>query len=70
MTESAPIILVVDDEALQRDLLTQQLAQLGYGAPLLATDGIDALVQYELHADAIELIISDLLMPEMDGLVL
>ncbi|OYT69809.1 MAG: hypothetical protein CFK52_12915 [Chloracidobacterium sp. CP2_5A] len=57
-------ILVVDDNALNRDLLTVRLAQQGY-AVVTASNGREAL---ELVAgSAFDLILLDIMMPEMDG---
>lgn len=60
-------ILVVDDDADARTVTKLALEQGGYAVEL-ATDGIDALEKMErLHPD---LIISDILMPRMDGFAL
>lgn len=58
-------LLVVDDNALNRDLLSRQLARKGY---LVATaeNGRDALER--LEEQAFDLVLLDILMPEMDGI--
>ena len=63
-------ILLVDDDELQLTLLGMQLANLGYTDVILARGGDEALAQFERHGTEINLIISDLSMPGMDGLVL
>lgn len=58
-------ILIVDDDALIRELLKDSLAGEGYQI-LEAADGSEALVQAEL--DPPDLIIMDIVMPRMDGI--
>jgi EAL domain-containing protein (putative c-di-GMP-specific phosphodiesterase class I)/ActR/RegA family two-component response regulator len=70
MTASANMILVVDDDEFQRDLISVQLAGLGWKHVLLAASGDEALAKFDAHGSAISAIISDLSMPGMDGLVL
>lgn len=60
-------VLVVDDEKLLRDLLSQILKRDGLRV-LTATDGREALDI--LESNQIALVISDISMPEMDGLEL
>ena len=60
-------ILVVDDEATARNGLGKLLEQEGYQVDL-AADGVEALSAVTEHAPA--LIISDLKMPNMDGMEL
>ncbi len=57
-------ILIVDDDVLSREFLQ---ALLGYGGHRLldASDGVQALSM--AHAEQPELIITDILMPNMDG---
>jgi CheY-like chemotaxis protein/signal transduction histidine kinase len=57
-------ILVVDDRALNRELLVSVLGHFGHTV-VQASDGADALAQ--LRADPADLVITDLLMPNMDG---
>ncbi len=60
-------ILVVDDEPKMRRVLEIMLEKIGYGV-YSAANGVEAL---EIFAhDAIDLIITDLRMPEMDGVEL
>jgi len=60
-------ILAVDDEPNMRRLLEISLRQAGY-KPLLAADGNEALVQ--IKNQHIDLVVSDLHMPGMNGLAL
>ena len=58
-------ILLIDDDALVRDILRQMLERAGYDV-VEAASGRDGLQQYQ--ATAIDLIITDILMPDQDGL--
>jgi adenylate cyclase len=57
-------ILVVDDEPFNRDLLAQELELLDHEA-VAAVDGRDALQR--LAGEAVDLILLDIMMPDMDG---
>jgi CheY-like chemotaxis protein len=70
MDSLSSTILVVDDDELQRDMVGMQLTNLGYRRILLAASGLEALTLLDSHPHAVRLIISDLSMPDMDGLVL
>jgi signal transduction histidine kinase/FixJ family two-component response regulator len=59
-------ILLVDDEPLVRDLGSEILRSYGYNV-VLAGDGLEALEIYRSNAADIDLVILDLLMPNMDG---
>ena len=59
------LILVADDEAAIRDLLRQFLVQEGYRV-IEATSGQEVLQR--IQADAPELVVMDVRMPELDGL--
>lgn len=65
MSEAGPArILVVDDEAFNRDVLVQEIEDLGH-AVITAEDGISAL---ELLArDPVDLVLLDIMMPGMTG---
>ncbi len=63
----APVILVVDDEAVNRDLVTEILEACGY-AVVAAADGEEALAA--LAARPCDLVLSDMRMPRMDGMAL
>jgi two-component system response regulator AtoC len=60
-------ILVVDDEAKMRRLLEIMLTEMGYEV-LQAADGREAFQC--LRDESVDLVISDLRMPEMDGIAL
>jgi len=60
-------VMVVDDEENIRDVLSSYLTSLGYGVET-ANDGEDALKKFK--RGSFDLIISDLLMPTIDGLEL
>ena len=60
-------VLVVDDDDLSVEVLRQTLAQAGYEV-LVARSGREALDV--LHTSSCRLVISDWMMPEMDGLQL
>lgn len=60
-------ILVVDDEVGTRLLLRRILERAGF-AVLLAAHGGDALGQ--LRARTVDLVVTDMVMPEMDGIEL
>jgi CheY-like chemotaxis protein len=60
-----PTLLVVDDDALQRQIVEQIFAAENYQL-VFANNGIEALsILRKLHPD---LILMDVMMPEMDGL--
>lgn len=65
-------ILVVDDEASVRRITERVLQRAGYRVTV-AADGLDALERYEQaggSGGSIDLVVSDILMPRMDGLTL
>ncbi len=59
-------ILVVDDEADVRELAREMLAAKGY-VVLEAADGAEALTVARNHADRIDLLLTDVVMPNMSG---
>jgi len=58
-------ILVIEDQASVRKLLAQVLEEAGYQV-YQAVDGRQGLAQF--HAQPVDLVLTDLEMPEMDGL--
>jgi PAS domain S-box-containing protein len=63
---AAETILVVEDEPAVRGLTKETLQQLGYTI-LEASDGYDALQVIERHAGEIHLVLTDVIMPLMNG---
>lgn len=68
-TGHGELILVVDDEEAIRSSLCAVLEENGYRT-LSAGNGQEAMLQFNQHADAIKLVLTDIMMPEMDGLAL
>jgi two-component system, cell cycle sensor histidine kinase and response regulator CckA len=62
-------VLVVDDELSLRTLTRQTLEAHGY-AVLTASNGAEAITIYSKHKDEIDVVLTDILMPEMDGVTL
>jgi len=60
------LILLVDDEASILSITSQTLQAFGYRV-LTATDGADALAVYVQHKDEIAAVLTDMMMPVMDG---
>lgn len=65
----SPIVIVVDDEEAIADLIGDVLLDLGC-QPLLAFNGREALKLMETLSEPPALIVSDLMMPFVDGLEL
>ncbi|MCA9516708.1 MAG: response regulator [Myxococcales bacterium] len=59
-------ILVVDDEEVARRVAARMLESLGYTA-VTANDGIQAIAVFEHAHPPFDLVLLDLVMPEMDG---
>ena len=59
-------VLVIDDESAIREITQQMLEALGYRV-LTASDGAAAVALYAQRADQIALVLSDMMMPVMDG---
>ncbi|QQE64403.1 hypothetical protein GFS31_10830 [Leptolyngbya sp. BL0902] len=66
---SGATVLLVEDEALGRDML-QALLESHHYRLLLAQDGAAALAKYHQHRHRIQLVITDIMMPVLDGLTL
>jgi len=60
------LILVVDDEAAVRSITQQTLEAFGYRA-LVAADGAEALSLYSQHQAEVAAVLTDMMMPVMDG---
>ncbi len=63
------LILLVDDEPAILSVSKQTLEFFGYRV-LLATDGVHAFAQYHRHRAEIALVVTDMMMPLMDGFAL
>ncbi len=61
------LILVVDDEASIREMTRSVLEAFGYRV-LSAADGAEAIGVYAQHPDEVKLVLTDMMMPLMDGL--
>ena len=59
-------ILLVEDEPSVRRLVAASLERAGYRV-LEARDGSEGVALFEAHAPAVDLLITDVRMPEMDG---
>ncbi|MCA9927655.1 MAG: response regulator [Anaerolineales bacterium] len=64
MNKDSACVLVVDDNEMNRDLLTRRITRLGHQA-LTAVNGRHALEMITTHA--FDLILLDIMMPEMNG---
>lgn len=63
------VILLVEDEQNVRGILQTLLERLGYQI-LIASNGRAALQIFQQHREKIALVLTDVRMPEMDGLTL
>jgi CheY-like chemotaxis protein len=68
-TDTPKTILIVEDDRAARSALEDIFDLLGYRS-LMAQDGEEALRLYNQHAAEIDLVLSDLRMPKMDGIEL
>ncbi len=64
---SQECVLVVDDEAPIRRVLQSTLERYGYRV-LLANNGAEAIEMYSAHSSDIHVVVTDLMMPVMDGI--
>ncbi|MEM9555146.1 MAG: ATP-binding protein [Acidobacteriota bacterium] len=62
----AALVLLVEDEAIVRQLAQELLEQLGYRV-LCAVDGVDALARVEGREHELDLVLSDAVMPRLGG---
>lgn len=61
------LVLVIDDEAAVRQITRQTLEAFGYRV-LLTTDGVEASAIYATRQNEIDVVLTDMMMPLMDGL--
>ena len=59
-------VLLVEDDEMLRCTTARVLAKFGYRV-LAATDGVEALQAFEENREEIRLVISDVVMPRLDG---
>ncbi|PLX40227.1 MAG: hypothetical protein C0609_12445 [Deltaproteobacteria bacterium] len=59
-------VLVVDDEKLSREMLSELLGKSGHTV-ITAADGLEGLELFKKHHTEISLVILDLTMPRMNG---
>ena len=62
---AAHTVLVVDDQDIVRDVATMALERAGYR--VLATGSPSAAIQLALETSGIDLLLTDVVMPEMDA---
>jgi PAS domain S-box-containing protein len=60
------LVLVVDDEAAIREITRSTLETFGYNA-LTASDGTEAVALFAQNKDAIDVVLTDMMMPYLDG---
>jgi PAS domain S-box-containing protein len=60
------LVLVIDDEAAVRQITRQTLETFGYRV-LLASDGVEATSLYATRLQEIDVVLTDMMMPLMDG---
>jgi CheY-like chemotaxis protein len=63
------LILVVDDEPQIRDLTAAMLSRSGYRV-LTASDGSEAVAIFSTRSNEVRLVITDVVMPNLDGVAL
>ena len=63
MSDNKQSILVVEDEPILREMANLILSEFGYRV-LEAANGVEALAVWEQHQDAIDLLLTDVVMPE------
>ncbi|UPU37847.1 response regulator [Geomonas paludis] len=66
-TAGGKTILLVDDEEQIRSMLCALLVRKGYQV-IQAADDLDALEKFKLNLEAIDLVVTDVVMPRLDGL--
>ena len=67
MNLSQSVVLIVDDDANIRNFLSLMIQQKGYSL-LIANDGQEALALSRTYPGDIDLLVSDVQMPRMNGL--
>jgi PAS domain S-box-containing protein len=59
-------VLIVEDEAAVRDMMSQLIARAGYQV-LAVGDGVEALATADAYAEPIDVLVSDVVMPNLSG---
>ena len=59
-------VLLAEDEQLVRQLVAETLERLGYSV-LAAANGVEALEQLDAHDGSVDLLLTDVVMPGMNG---
>jgi CheY-like chemotaxis protein len=65
-SNAEPTVLLIDDDQMVADVGEQILRNFGYGV-YKAKNGSDALELYRIHQDKIDMVILDMVLPDMDG---
>jgi CheY-like chemotaxis protein len=66
-TGHGELILIVDDEEAVRQATQAMLLRSGYRA-VAAGDGVEAVAVFARHREEVKAVVTDLMMPELDGL--
>nr|MBA3922415.1 response regulator [Nostocaceae cyanobacterium] len=66
LTGQGELILVVDDEAPIREITKAALEAYNYRV-ITASDGIEAISLYTQHKDEISMVLTDMIMPSLNG---
>ena len=66
LVKGTETILLVDDETVVLNAIAPMLEELGYDV-MLANGGLEAVELYNRHAERIDLVILDLIMPDLGG---
>ena len=64
--QSTQTVLLVDDDITSLEIGTQILEHLGYQV-IIAKNGMEAVAEYQRSHDKIDVVIMDMVMPEMSG---
>jgi two-component system, cell cycle sensor histidine kinase and response regulator CckA len=59
-------ILVVDDNELIREMAAEMLNKLGYNV-IVCRSGNEAVKLYSVHSEKVDLVLIDIIMPDIDG---
>jgi two-component system, cell cycle sensor histidine kinase and response regulator CckA len=65
-TQQQPVILLVEDESIVREITGEVLSHAGYRV-LASSSGREALQKAREHQGRIDVLLTDIVMPEMNG---